>query len=42
VLVKEDGSTIDGQTDQEGKTVVYKSSSPEKCFARLLKEGLHK
>ena len=38
VLVKEDGSTIDGQTDQEGKTVVYKSSSPEKCFARLLND----
>jgi type VI secretion system secreted protein VgrG len=38
VLVKEDGSTIDGQTDQEGMTVVYKSSSPEKCFARLLND----
>ena len=38
VLIKEDGSTIEGRTDDDGKTALYKSPSPEKCFAHLLND----
>jgi hypothetical protein len=38
VLIKEGGCSIEGQTDDDGKTVIYKSPYPENCFARLLNE----
>ena len=37
-LIKEDGTTMEGRTDDDGKTALYKSQSPENCFAHLLND----